>query len=71
LGPRSKFETPLNEEILEMINMLKDLHNDESGQDLIEYGLIALIVALGALAGMGKLSKSINGLYSAIAGSLT
>ncbi len=40
-----------------MINMLKYLHQEESGQDLIEYGLIALIVALGALAGMWHLGE--------------
>ena len=55
-----------------MIATLKDLHKDESGQDLIEYGLIALIVALvGALTGMGKLAKSINGVFTQVAGSLT
>jgi pilus assembly protein Flp/PilA len=54
-----------------MMNMLKNLHKEESGQDLIEYGLIALIIALGALAGMGTLAQSVNGLYSSIAGSLT
>ena len=54
-----------------MIRMLKDLHQEESGQDLIEFGLICLIVALGALAGMGSLSKSINSLFSIIAGELT
>ena len=47
-----------------MIAMLKELHKDESGQDLIEYGLIALIVALGAIAGMGKLANQ-SILYSA------
>ena len=30
-----------------MINMLKNLHKEESGQDLIEYGLIALDRCLG------------------------
>ncbi len=54
-----------------MINMLKNLHKEDSGQDLIEYGLIALIVALGAVAGMGTLAKSINGLFSTIAGDLS
>jgi pilus assembly protein Flp/PilA len=54
-----------------MISILKDLHKEETGQDLIEYGLIALIVALGAVTGMGKLAKSINGLFSTIAGDLT
>jgi pilus assembly protein Flp/PilA len=54
-----------------MINLLKQLHNEESGQDLIEYALVGLIVALGALAGMGQLASSVNGEYTKIAGSLT
>jgi pilus assembly protein Flp/PilA len=54
-----------------MINMLKNLHKEESGQDLIEYGLIALIVALGALAGMGILAKSINQVFTQVAAQLT
>jgi pilus assembly protein Flp/PilA len=54
-----------------MIATLKELHSDESGQDLIEYGLVALIVALGAITGMGKLAKSINTLFSQIAGELS
>jgi pilus assembly protein Flp/PilA len=54
-----------------MINMLKNLHKEESGQDLIEYGLIALIVALGALVGMGSLAKSINQVFSQVASQLT
>ena len=54
-----------------MIDMLKNLHKEESGQDMIEYALIALIVALGALAGMGTLASSINGEFKKVAGSLT
>ena len=54
-----------------MINMLKNLHKEESGQDLIEYALIGLIIALGALAGMGTLATSINSEFSKIAGKLT
>jgi pilus assembly protein Flp/PilA len=54
-----------------MINMLKNLHKEESGQDLIEYGLIALIVALGAIAGMGKLAASINGVFTSVATTLS
>jgi pilus assembly protein Flp/PilA len=54
-----------------MIATLKELHSDESGQDLIEYGLIALIVALGAIAGMGKLAHSINALFTQIGSSLS
>jgi pilus assembly protein Flp/PilA len=54
-----------------MINMLKNLHEEESGQDLIEYGLIALIIALGAVAGMSTLASSINNVFTLVAGQLS
>ena len=54
-----------------MINMLKNLHTEESGQDLIEYALIGLIVALGALAGMGFLASKINREFSRVGNQLT
>jgi pilus assembly protein Flp/PilA len=54
-----------------MMRLFKQLHKEESGQDLIEYALIGLIVALGALAGMGSLASSINSEFTKIAGSLT
>jgi pilus assembly protein Flp/PilA len=55
----------------QMLNMLKNLHKEESGQDLIEYGLIALIVALGALVAMSALAKSINNVFSQVSQQLT
>jgi len=54
-----------------MVNLLKKLHREEAGQDLIEYALIALLVALGAVTGMSKLASSINGEFSKVASSLT
>jgi pilus assembly protein Flp/PilA len=54
-----------------MVNLLKKLHKEESGQDLIEYALVALIVALGAITGMGQLASSINGEFTKISSSLT
>ena len=56
---------------LHMMNLLRSLHKDESGQDLIEYALIGLIIALGALAGMGTVASSINAEFSKIAGKLS
>ena len=32
-----------------MIAALKTLHREESGQDLVEYALIGLIIGLGAI----------------------
>ena len=54
-----------------MARFSKNLHRDDSGQDLIEYAMVALIVALGAIAGMGSLARSINAEYSKISSSLT
>lgn len=54
-----------------MPTKLKNLHRDESGQDLVEYALIGLIIALGALAGMGKLASSLNAEFTKISSSLT
>ncbi len=50
---------------------LVSFHKEESGQDLIEYALIGLIIALGALAGMGTVASSINAEFSKIAGDLS
>ena len=54
-----------------MTSFLKQLHKDEAGQDLIEYALVGLIVALGALAGMGQLASSINAEFTKIASNLS
>ena len=54
-----------------MKKVLRSLHSDESGQDLIEYGLIALIVALGAIVGLGHLASSINSVFTNVAGELS
>lgn len=54
---------------------LKQLFNnlvaDESGQDLIEYALVAALVGLGAVASMKTLATSINTAFSTVANSLT
>jgi len=54
-----------------MKNLFKRLHSEEHGQDLIEYALIGLIVALGALAGLGELASSVNNEFTKIGSSLT
>jgi pilus assembly protein Flp/PilA len=44
---------------------------DESGQDLIEYALVAGLIGLGALAAMTGLSGSIGDAFSSVGNSLT
>jgi pilus assembly protein Flp/PilA len=41
------------------------------GQDLIEYALVAALIALAAVAGMNSVAGSINTAFSSIGGSVT
>lgn len=53
-----------------MNSLIRALVRDESGQDLIEYALIAALVALGAIAAMGGLSNQISNAFNSIGNSL-
>jgi pilus assembly protein Flp/PilA len=50
--------------------LLNNLLNDESGQDLIEYALIAALIALGAIVAMNSLSTKISTEFNTIGNSL-
>ena len=54
-----------------MINMLKNLHKEDSGQDLIEYALIAALIAVAAVASMDTLAGKINTEFSKVGNQLT
>jgi pilus assembly protein Flp/PilA len=53
-----------------ILRTLKALHNDESGQDLIEYALVAALIAFGAVSTMGTLATDINSAFSVIGSKL-
>jgi pilus assembly protein Flp/PilA len=46
--------------------LLAELGKDESGQDLIEYALLAAMIALAATAGMDTIASDINNAFTAI-----
>jgi pilus assembly protein Flp/PilA len=48
-----------------------NLLRDESGQDLIEYALVAALVALGATASMKGLATAIGVAFTGIGSKLT
>jgi pilus assembly protein Flp/PilA len=50
---------------------LLHLLHDESGQDLIEYALVAALVGLGAVAALKGLKNSIDNTFNSIGSSLT
>jgi len=51
--------------------LLVKLITDDSGQDLIEYTLVAALVGLGAVGAMKGLSNSIKGTFNGVGNSLT
>ncbi len=54
-----------------MKNLVAKLIVEESGQDLIEYALVAALVGLGAVTSMRTLSTSISTAFGSIGSSLT
>jgi pilus assembly protein Flp/PilA len=49
-----------------MKQILKNLMTEESGQDLIEYALVAALVGLGSVAAMSGLANSIGNTFNGI-----
>ncbi|KUO96923.1 Flp family type IVb pilin [Ferroacidibacillus organovorans] len=50
--------------------MAKRCLRDESGQGLVEYGLIIGLVAIAAIVGLGLLSGGLQNIFKSISGSL-
>lgn len=54
-----------------VVQLLGRLHDEESGQDLIEYALVAALIALAAVATMQALAAQINNAFSTIGAKLS
>jgi pilus assembly protein Flp/PilA len=54
-----------------MKQLMKKFVSDESGQDLIEYALVAALVGLGSVASMSSLASSIANTFNGIGNALT
>ena len=57
-----------------MTNVKQIVNNflsDESGQDLVEYSLVAALLSCAAVATLNKLATAINGVFTSITGTLT
>lgn len=53
------------------IGTIKTFLTDESGQDLIEYALVAGLLALAAVVAMRGLSNTIGNAFNAVGSTLT
>jgi len=51
--------------------IINNLIVEESGQDLIEYALVAALVGLGAVASMKSLAGAINNAFNTVSTSLS
>ena len=51
--------------------LLKNLMTEESGQDLIEYALVAALVGLGAVASITALKNTISTTFNALGGAMS
>jgi len=50
---------------------LKNLMNDESGATAIEYGLIAALVSVAAIAALTAMGGSLNSMFTAVSTALS
>jgi Flp pilus assembly pilin Flp len=54
-----------------MPDLLKRVWQEERGQDLVEYGLLLVLVSLGAVAAMGTLASAISNAFGNAAQNLS
>ena len=55
---------------MKLPKVLRDLCREDSGQDLIEYALVAALIALGAVVAMKDLASGISNGFSSAATNL-
>ncbi len=54
-----------------MGKLLRRLWSEESGQDLVEYALLVVLVALGAVVAMKSLASAVSDAFSNAAANMT
>jgi pilus assembly protein Flp/PilA len=66
-------ELRMGDEELEMrlFDVLRDFCRAESGQDLVEYALMAAVIAMGCAAAMRGVATGISGVFTKVDGLLT
>lgn len=53
-----------------MRNFFNWLKNEESGQGMVEYGLIIALIAVGVIAALVILGPKVAGIFTEISGSI-
>ena len=53
------------------MQFIKNLVRNEDGATAIEYGLIAALIAVAAIAALGTLGNELSGTFTTVSGKLT
>lgn len=53
------------------LSSVGNLLREDSGQDLIEYALVAAVIGLAAVAAMSTMASSVNNAFSAVGSKLS
>jgi pilus assembly protein Flp/PilA len=61
----------MNSLLLKLLTKFRDLIDGEEGQDLVEYGLLVTLIALGAIAGMSNLAPFLTTVFTNASTSIT
>jgi pilus assembly protein Flp/PilA len=56
---------------MNLINRMRALLKDDSGQDLLEYALLTALIALAAVTAIGAAGTAVNGVFVAISNAIT
>jgi Flp pilus assembly pilin Flp len=54
-----------------MTNVLRRLWQEEEAQDLVEYGLLVVLIALAAVSTMGNLASAIQNVFTSASSNLS
>jgi pilus assembly protein Flp/PilA len=54
-----------------LLKSLSPLLHDECGQDIVEYALVAALVALAAIAGISRVGSAASSLFTSIGSKIT
>ena len=60
----------MNTLLLRTYLLMKQMLEQEDGQDMVEYALVVAIIAFGAVAGMNALAGGINTAFKDVSSSL-
>jgi Flp pilus assembly pilin Flp len=60
----------LNYLILRLVCWFQALTNSDEGQDMVEYALLTSLIALAAIAGVGKVAVAVTNIFTRISTSI-